>query len=86
MHPALRILLGIAIAAAGFHMVWKTSFYLNFFGRMEWAQRKLGGGGSILLYKLVGIVVCFIGIMVATNLWDAFLKATLGSMIPGAGN
>ena len=82
MHPILRILLGIAIAGIGFHMVWKTTFYLGFIGRMEWAERKLGGGGSNLLYKLIGIAVCMIGIIVATNLWNAFLQATLGSIVP----
>lgn len=85
MNPILRILLGIAIAGVGFLMVWKTAFFLGFFGRMDWAERKLGGGGSNLLYKVVGIVICLIGIIVATNLWNALLQATLGSIIPTPG-
>jgi hypothetical protein len=76
----LRILIGLAIAAVGTYMVIKTRKLLEFFGPIEWADRNLGGGGSNLLYKLIGILACFIGFMVATNLWGAFLQATLGSL------
>jgi hypothetical protein len=82
MNIFLRILIGLLILGGGAFMVIRTSFFLNFFGHMEWAERKLGGGGSHLLYKVLGIVLCIVGIMVATNLWDAFLQATLGSVIP----
>lgn len=75
----LRILIGVALVGAGIGMVIKTSFILDFFGTFDWAERNLGGGGSNLFYKLVGILVCFIGFMVATNLWGAFLQAVLGS-------
>ena len=76
----LRILLGIAIAAAGTFMVIRTRIILDFFGPWDWAEAKLGGGGSNLFYKLVGIVIVFIGFMVATNLWNEFLNATIGSL------
>ena len=78
----LRIPLGVAIVAAGFFMVFKTTKFVGFFGRIDWAERKLGGGGSYMLYKIIGIVLCLVGILVATNLWDNFLQATLGSWIP----
>ena len=76
----LRILIGLVLVAAGIFMVIKTRMLMGFFGTIDWAEQKLGGGGSNLLYKLIGILVCFIGFMVATNLWNAFLQATLGSL------
>jgi hypothetical protein len=40
------------------------------------------GGGTNLFYKLLGVVFCLIGFLVMTNLWTAFLQATLGSLFP----
>lgn len=82
MSPILRIIIGLAIAALGAFMVIRTRVILGFFGPFEWAERKLGGGGSNLFYKLLGIVVCLIGFIVATNMWNAFMEATLGGLFP----
>lgn len=76
----LRILLGLVIAALGAIMVIRTRIFLDFFGPMPWAEAKLGGGGSNLMYKIIGLTAIFIGFMVATNLWRAFLEATLGAL------
>ena len=82
----LRILVGLVLVAIGAFLVIKTHTFMEFFGTSDWAERNLGS--SSLLYKLIGIGVCFIGFMVATNLWTAFLNATLGSLLglnrPGA--
>jgi hypothetical protein len=74
-----RILIGLAIVAVGVFMVIKTRMVIDFLGTNAWADAKLGGGGTSLLYKLIAILVTCIGFMVATNLWNAFLQATLGS-------
>ncbi|MFH1839013.1 MAG: hypothetical protein ABII13_01510 [Patescibacteria group bacterium] len=74
-----RILIGLVLAGLGSVMVIRTRIFLEFFGTIDWAEAKLGGGGSHLMYKLIGIAFIFIGFMVATNLWSAFLEATLGS-------
>lgn len=77
-----RVVIGVLLAGAGAFMVIKTETMLGWFGTVDWAEQKLGGGGTRLFYKLLGILVCFIGFMVATNLWNAFLEATLGSILP----
>jgi hypothetical protein len=76
----LRILLGLAIAALGSYMVIRTRVFSDFFGPISWADAKFGGGGSTLMYKMIGLAAAFIGFMVATNLWSAFLEATLGAV------
>jgi len=83
MNIFLRILLGFGLMGIGGFVVIRTRLILDFFGHIDWAEAKLGGGGSTLLYKTIGIIVCLLGMLVATNMWNAFLDATLGSFIPG---
>ena len=78
----LRILIGAILVVLGAAVVIRTNVVMDFFGSMDFADKYLGGGGSRLMYKLIGILVCFIGFMYATNLWTAFLQATLGSLLP----
>lgn len=78
----LRILIGALLVALGAVLVIRTNFFMDFFGSMDFADKYLGGGGSRLMYKLIGIAISFIGFMYATNLWTAFLQATLGSLLP----
>lgn len=80
----LRVLLGLVIVAVGAFFVIKTRTIMDFFGSVDFAEKYLGGGGTNLFYKLLGIVFCLLGFLVATNLWSAFLQATLGSLFPAA--
>lgn len=77
-----NILIGIVLVAAGFGIVWKTRAIIGFFGPIDWADRHLGGGGTALMYKFIGIVLILVGFLWATNLWSAFLQATIGSIFP----
>ena len=78
----LRLVVGLGMAGVGTYFVLRTRAFLEFFGPVAWAEAKLGGGGSYLFYKLLGIVFILIGFIVATNMWNAFLQATLGSLFP----
>ncbi|MCC7357752.1 hypothetical protein IT408_04605 [Candidatus Uhrbacteria bacterium] len=77
-----RILIGLLLVIIGFIIVWKTRRFIETFGSIPWADAKLGGGGTSLMYKFIGIVMIFLGFLWATNLWNSFLEATLGSIIP----
>lgn len=85
MNPIVRILVGSFIVFVGAYMVIQTRKVLNFFGTIQWAEAKLGGGGTNLLYKIIGMIACFIGIIVVTDLWDWLLQSTLGSILPNLG-
>ena len=69
----------------GFVLVWKTRKFMDVFGSIPWADAHLGGGGTNIMYKFIGLVAIFIGFIVATNMWDAFLNATLGSIFNPSG-
>ena len=52
----------------GLIMVIKTEWFLNFFGRVEWAEMKLGYyGGSRLFYKMFGIAIIILSAMMVTG-------------------
>lgn len=81
----LRFILGMGMVGAGVFFVIRTTTIESFFGSVAWAEAKIGPGGTRLFYKLLGIVVILIGCIVAFNLWDAFLQATLGRLFPQVG-
>lgn len=54
--------IGLVLIAVGFHMVYKTDSYFSFLGRNDWAEEHFSGG-SRFFYKLIGCVICFLGVL-----------------------
>ncbi len=71
----IRILLGLGVMLVGMHVVFKTRLYLSWFGRLPFAERKFGPGGTITFYKLLGVLIAFIGIFIITNIISDILGA-----------
>jgi hypothetical protein len=80
----------VVIAFIGFTMVWKTSNWMEMFGRNSWAEEHLvsgfgsGMGGSWMLYKLLGIIAIVCSFLYVTGLLQSILVAVLGTFF-GAG-
>jgi cytochrome b len=76
-----HIILGIIITASGTLMVIKTEWLVNNFGRMAWFEEKLGSeGGTRLGYKLIGLIIIFIGIIIMTGSGSEFMQWLLGPL------
>jgi hypothetical protein len=77
-----RILIGFAITFLGFLFVWKTDIFYSMLGSVPWADRTFGGGGTRAFYKLLGLGIIIIGVMVTTNLFEiivgSFIKSLFG--------
>lgn len=70
----LKFLIGLAFLAAGVFFNMKTEWMLSNFGTIQFFEEHLGtDGGSRLGYKLVGLLVIFIGILLMTGLFDGFM-------------
>ena len=70
----MNIILGIIGMPVGVAFVAKTEVLLNTFGRIEFFEKHLGGeGGSRMGYKLIGLLLIFIGILAITNLFGSFM-------------
>ncbi len=82
MNIIVRILLGLLIDAVGLFFIFKSETMLDFLGPIEPVEAKLGAGGTRLFYKIMGTIIVVAGFLFMTNLWDAFLQGTLGSIFP----
>lgn len=80
----MRFILGLIILALGIWVVIKTEYMLEFIGRVEWAEDKLGPGGSRTFYKLLGMVIILIGFATMTNLISGILAGIARLLVPGA--
>ncbi|MDD4901609.1 MAG: hypothetical protein PHE24_00530 [Patescibacteria group bacterium] len=78
----MNILLGIIMAVVGALITIKSEAMLNMFGRVAFFEKYLGTeGGTRLGYKLLGILVFLIGVMVMTNVFGEFMLWLLSPLI-----
>ncbi|MDD4412138.1 MAG: hypothetical protein PHR00_00590 [Patescibacteria group bacterium] len=78
----IRIILGIVFIAIGIFLNVKTESMLQSFGRMAWFEMKLGvEGGSRLGYRLIGIILIFLGVLIAFGMIDGFIMWILSPLL-----
>ncbi len=79
----MKYFIGISAIALGIVLVIKTNWFVENFGRSEWAETHLGGGGTYTFYKLLGIVIIFVAMMGMTGLLGNFILGTFGKLFGG---
>ncbi|MDA0208512.1 MAG: hypothetical protein O3B64_03895 [bacterium] len=78
-----RILIGLLISVMGILMAWQTTWVLELFGRIPFAERTFGPGGTRLYYKLLGVLVTIFGFIIMTNLFEVFFGEFVLSLFSG---
>jgi len=79
-----RIIIGVILIALGVLFVVKSEWFFRNIGMMGWAERFLGSsGGSRLGYKLIGLALILIGILIATNLMAGILMSLFSKIFKG---
>jgi len=72
---------GLIITIVGGLIVVYTEAILAFAGPMEWAIKWFGiYGGSRFGYKLIGIIIIIVGLLIMTGLLPSVLMATVGRL------
>lgn len=78
----MQFILGVLIIALGIYMVLKTEVVLKNFGSNSFFEKNLGTeGGSRLGYKLLGLLLIFIGLVIMLGMSDNFLEFILSPLI-----
>lgn len=71
-----RILIGIFIVIVGILITMRANWIYENFGGVSWAEEHFGTeGGSRLFYKLLGILIAFLGFLIISGLWYDLLKS-----------
>lgn len=76
----MKYFFGILAIVVGCLMVIKTQWFLENFGSSDWAEEKLGGGGSRLMYKLLGLVCVILSILAMTGALGEIIVSVFGSI------
>lgn len=75
----MYIIIGLIIILIGFLLIAKAEWFLNNFGRIGFFEQHLSTeGGTRLGYRLLGMLVIFIGMLVLTNLLGGLAAWMLG--------
>lgn len=78
----MYIIPGIIIVIIGALITIKSEGMLNTFGRIGFFEKYLGTeGGSRLGYKIIGLLIFFIGMLVMTNMLSGFLEWILSPLL-----
>ncbi len=79
----MRIIIGFLIFAFGAFMTIKAEGFYRTIGPVAWAEKYLGlEGGSRLFYKLFGILMSFIGLLIMAGLIQGFILAIARPIFP----
>lgn len=79
----MKYVLGILVIALGALMVIKTQWFIENFGYSDWAETKIGGGGTRLMYKVLGIIFIFGSVLAMTGALGEILFGIFGSLFTG---
>lgn len=63
----MKYIVGIILIAFGVFMVWRTDLMMRTFGRNGWAEQHLGNGGSWSFYKIIGVTLSILGLLIMTG-------------------
>jgi len=77
----MEFIIGVIAVVAGAAMVIKTETLIQWFGRLPWAEDKLGPGGTRTFHKLLGLIIIFVGLTLMFGLFEGLLGFLLSPLL-----
>ena len=77
----VRILIGAAVTFVGFLVVYRPRYFLDFLGNQAWVEKIFSVNDQELAYKIIGIIVIFVGVLIMTDLIYNLLGWALSPII-----
>ena len=72
---------GLILLISGPFLVIKSEWFLDNFGRIQWAEDKLGGG-TRFLYKIIGLGFMFIGLTMIFDFFGGIVMWIFSPLVP----
>jgi hypothetical protein len=74
---------GVVIFILGLLFIIFTEWFVQNFGRIEWAEAKLGAeGGTRIFYKLLGLILIFFGMLMILGLFGGLVMWIFSPLMP----
>ena len=67
----------------GAFMVIRTEWFIENFGYSDWAEAKLGGGGTRIMYKVLGILFIVGSVLGMTGALGEIIIGVFGKLFIG---
>lgn len=77
----MHIIIGAIVMTVGFFMVYRPRYFFDFLGRQAWVEKIFSVNDQELAYKIIGMIVIFIGVLIMTNLIYDLLGWALSPII-----
>ena len=79
----MKYFLGILVIVLGAFMVIRTEWFIENFGYSDWAESKLGGGGTRIMYKVLGILFIVGSVLGMTGALGEIIIGVFGKLFIG---
>ncbi len=78
-----RIIISLIGIILGTLMVIKNEWFLSNIGKNAWAEQHLGAeGGSRLLYKLIGLAIIIVSVLLMTGMLEGIILGIFTPLFP----
>lgn len=72
---------GFIIFVLGPLMVLKVDVFYQMIGRIDWAEEKIGPGGTRFFLQVIGIGAFFLGLIMMFGLFNGILEFIFGPLL-----
>src|SRR5580704_7652141 len=80
MFSIQHLLIGLAVLAAGIALVKYSFQAVNITGPQHWLERYTGSGSTYGMYKLLGVAMVILGLLIATGFGNNVLETLLSPL------